>query len=54
MKIILGQGWIVGLLLKTFCSDMFRPLLLAVFRELTSFPTCVACVSNYVVEILNI
>ena len=37
-----------------YCSEMFRPQLSTIFRELASFSTCAAYVSPYVGEILHI
>jgi len=37
-----------------YYSHMFQPQLLAIFREFTSFSTCEAYASAYVVEILHI
>jgi len=37
-----------------YCSEMFRPQLSAIFRELASFSTCATYVLLYVGEILHI
>jgi len=39
-------------LFVNYCSDMFRPKVLAIFRALASFSTCAAHVSTYVAVIL--
>jgi hypothetical protein len=36
-----------------YCSDMFRPYLLAIFRELACFSTCAAYAPTRVEEILH-
>ena len=40
-------------LLLYYCCDMFRPQLLAIFRELERLSTCTGYVSTYVAEILG-
>ena len=37
-----------------YCCDMFRPELLAVFRELVSCLACAACATTFTVRILLI
>ena len=40
-------------LFVNYCSDMFRPYLLAIFRELTGFSTCATYASTCVTGILH-
>jgi hypothetical protein len=43
-----------GVFVINYCSEMFRPQLSAIFRELASFSTRAAYVLPYVVEILHV
>ena len=41
-------------LFVNYCSDMFRPQILAMFGELVSFLMCATYVSSYLTEVLHV
>lgn len=51
---VLSTNLLYNAFFVKYYSDMFRCQLLAIFRELTNFSTCVAHASTYVVEILHV